>query len=121
MKKQNKKQRLLTLVSCLAVILGMAGTAAAHPSVKLKDADGNYITELLNGPAYSINMSCGLNQAAYCHDPGTIEKHSYHAQLGANQQVGFAPFNPNSSNSYLSGVATKGKSWVQSPGHVGKW
>ena len=109
----------LALLSCLALVLGMTGVAfAGHKSVPLYDSDGNLI--MANGGqdnvAYSTMETCGS-----CHHYDKIEQHSYHSQIGANEQVGWASWNPNHSNAYLSGPATKGKSWVQSPGHVGKW
>lgn len=117
MKKQYKGYRLhLALLSCLALLFGLAGASfAAHPPVTLKAADNTQVTEA-NGLAYSSKATCGG-----CHKYDNIEQHSYHAQIGANEQKGFNPYNPNSADKYKRGVATKGKSWVQSPGHVGKW
>ncbi len=100
------------LAACL--ILGLAGSGwAAHPDVQLRDAAGSLIPAgLAPAPAFSMKATCG-----YCHgDKATypdllsydeIEKHSYHAQLGANQMVEFNP--------------SAAKPWVQSPGHFGKW
>lgn len=120
MSKRNRGFRWqFALWSCLAMFAGLTTAAVAidHPSVDMLDANGVPISAAAGPqPAYSSKHTC--NQ---CHNSVLIEQHSYHSQIGANEQVGFNSFNPNSSNPYLSGVATKGKSWVQSPGHVGKW
>jgi len=114
MKKQYRVH--IALMTCLAVMLGMAGVSfAAHPNVTLKDAGGTAIA-VGGTDAYSPKQTCGN-----CHDYDSIEQHSYHAQIGANELKGYNAFNPNETDKYLKGVATKGKSWVQSPGHVGKW
>ena len=111
-----KQYRLhIALLSCLAVMVGMIGVSfAAHPPVTLRDASGPIAVG--SDAAYSPKATCGG-----CHNYDSIEQHSYHALIGSNELKGFNPFNPNSSDKYKSGVATKGKSWVQSPGHVGKW
>jgi len=110
---------LWALLSCLAVLVGLAPAAFAydHPEVQLLDAGGQPISAVA-GPntAYSSRRTCN-----FCHDSALIEQHSYHAQLGTNEQKGWMAFNPNSPDKYKAGVATKGKSWVQSPGHIGKW
>jgi hypothetical protein len=119
MRKQLKGHQLhMALLICLTLILGLAGASfAAHPEIKLLDQDGNPILAGASPQAaYSAKQTCGS-----CHTYENIEKHSYHAQIGANELVGWNSWNPDSSNKYLRGVATKGKSWVQSPGHVGKW
>lgn len=114
MKKQYKVQ--IALMACLAVLLGMAGVSfAAHYGIVLKDSAGNVIP-VGGTAAYSPKQTCGN-----CHQYDLIEQHSYHALIGSNELKGFNPFNPNSADKYKKGVATKGKSWVQSPGHVGKW
>ncbi|SHI76900.1 hypothetical protein SAMN02745165_00811 [Malonomonas rubra DSM 5091] len=114
MKKQYRVH--IALMACLAVLLGMAGVAFAHPNVTLKDASGTAIP-VGGDAAYSPKQTCGG-----CHDYDSIEQHSYHALIGSNELKGFNPYNPDHpTDKYLSGVATKGKSWVQSPGHVGKW
>lgn len=122
MNKHFKGYKLhFVLLSCLAMVLGMAGMsfAAQHSdysiTVNLFAADGTPVTEA-NGLAYSAKATCGG-----CHDYASIEQHSYHAQLGANEQKGWMAYNPSSADGYISGPATKGKSWVQSPGHAGKW
>ena len=111
-----KQYRLhIALLSCLAVMVGMIGVSfAAHPNVTLRDASGPIAVG--SGAAYSPKATCGG-----CHDYASIEQHSYHAQIGANQWMGWNNFNPNSASSFKRGVAAKGKSWVQSPGHLGKW
>ncbi|PLY04769.1 MAG: cytochrome C [Desulfuromonas sp.] len=115
------KSSKFMMLSCAALVFGFAGMASAHPGVILKDAAGNAITDFDAGAAYSVEQSCGIGQASYCHDIGAIENHSYHALLGSNELKGWDSWNPNSPDKYKAGVAAKGKSWVQSPGHVGKW
>jgi hypothetical protein len=138
------------MLSTAALVLGLAGSAfavnTAHNSIVLKDYKGNAIKEL-TGPnnAFSMKKTCfgatgchgGTNatgKAVYTYDD--IEKHSYHAQIGANEQKGFNPWNPDATvPEFVNGVATGkqvadawrrgagpiGKNWVQSPGHVGSW
>lgn len=109
----------LALLSCLAMLFGLAGSAFAidHPQVDMLDANGLPIPAVAGATtAYSSTKTCN-----FCHDTKLIEQHSYHAQIGANEQKGWMAYNPNSPDKYKAGVATKGKSWVQSPGHVGKW
>ncbi len=109
----------IALLTCLAFIFGLAGSALAqHPTVQLYDGIGNTVPFVDGGPApaYSAKNTCGG-----CHVYANIEQHSYHAQIGANQMVGWAAWNPNSPSKFKKGVAAKGKNWVQSPGHVGKW
>ena len=117
MKTQSIGYKLLALLSCIA-ILGLAGNAfAQHPTIDLLDANGQPIPAAGGlQPAYSVTETCGG-----CHHYDEIEPHSYHAQIGANQWMGWNNFNPNSGSSFKRGVAAKGKSWVQSPGHLGKW
>ncbi len=109
-------------LTCLVLILGMTGSAIAmdwHWDVKLRDSNGDTIPYNADGtpaPAYSAKQTCGA-----CHNYELMERNSYHAQLGNNQMVGWAAWNPNSPSKFKSGVAAKGKNWVQSPGHVGKW
>lgn len=116
MKKQYRLQ--LVLLSCLAVWVGLTTAAFAmdHMDVPLLDYNGQPIPAAAGATtAFSSRKTCD-----YCHAE-LIEQHSYHAQIGANEQKGWMAFNPNSPDKYKAGVATKGKSWVQSPGHVGKW
>jgi len=109
----------MTLCFVVILILGLTGLAFAHPDITLKDAAGNNIADVGSttlAPAYSANQTCGA-----CHD-GTadhnpdgevllsynqIEKHSFHAQEGANH---LAEFNP-------LGMMP----WAQSKGMFGKW
>lgn len=108
----------LALITGLIVLLGITGSAfAQHPTIDLLDANGSPIPATGGlQPAYSVTETCGG-----CHHYDEIEQHSYHAQIGANQWMGWNNFNPNSASSFKRGVAAKGKSWVQSPGHLGKW
>ncbi len=108
----------MALLTCLAMIFGLAGsTFAQHPPVDLLDGNGQPVPAITGAaPAYSAAETCGG-----CHHYDEIEQHSYHAQIGANQMVGWAAWNPNSPSKFKKGVAAKGKNWVQSPGHVGKW
>jgi len=103
---------MMMLVSCLVFVL--AGSAmAVHPPIPLLDADGVAISATaVPAPAFSVKETCGAchGNAAYPELLGydAIEKHSYHAQLGANQLAEW-----NSANA---------KPWgQQSPGHFGKW
>jgi hypothetical protein len=119
MKMKNRYRLQVAVLTCLAILVGMTSTAFAmdHPAVQLLDHNGQPIPAVA-GPnaAYSSMKTCN-----FCHDSEMIEKHSYHAQIGTTEQKGWMAFNPNSPDKYKAGVATKGKSWVQSPGHVGKW
>ncbi len=134
------------LVACMAVGTGFLGAGpgadeaiampAKHVKIYLRDADGNLLTkndlfgENATKPnAFSMKQTCG-----FCHNGSDvdgdgialgatllsvddIEKHSYHAQLGANQFWGWDAYDNNNTTS----PAAKNKNWVQSPGHVGKW
>ena len=116
--KTNK--RWVALLAATALVFGLAGFAAAHPEIPLRDVDGAVITPPANEgdlqPAYSAKATCG-----FCHDYDQVEQHSYHTQLAANQFFGWNIWNPDSPNAYKNGAAPKGKNWVQSPGHFGKW
>jgi hypothetical protein len=124
MKKRYDKRPLTgaALLCASFLVLSLTGLAfadmpPAHNGIILRDAAGAPIAAgATTNNAFSTKGTCGQ-----CHDYDAIEKHSYHAQLGANEQRGWNPFNANSSDKYVSGPATKGKPWVQSPGHVGKW
>ena len=126
------------LLSGVALLLGFTGSAFAaylqqHENIVLKAPDGTNITSM-SGPnnAFSMKQTCFTTN---CHNDGTnptgggkasykyddIERHSYHAQLGANEIRGFNPWNPDSSDKFRSGAGPQGKNWVQSPGHVGSW
>jgi hypothetical protein len=132
MKKSYKSGFVISAITAAAMMMG-SSQALSHPSVYIKDGNDQYIRpafvdagvdgiagtaddtyQLPSGalPAYSSNKSCGA-----CHDYSAIERHSYHAQLGANQILGWNAWAMGNWNS----IATKGKPWVQSTGHVGKW
>ena len=105
---------IMLLAACL--IFGFAGSAMAiHPPIPLLDASGAAIATPAPGdaaPAFSVKTTCGAchGNPAYPDLLGydAIEKHSYHAQLGANQLA-----------EWDSATA---KPWaLQSPGHFGKW
>jgi hypothetical protein len=83
--------------------------------------------------AFSVKETCG-----HCHNGGTtpegfdgngnpllsydqIERHSYHAQLGANNLKGWNVFNLNSADKFKASATPRGKNWNQSLGHFGKW
>ena len=106
---------MMLLAACLT--FGLVGTGwAAHVPIPLLDADGNAIATPAPGvvaPAFSVKETCGA-----CHgDKVTypqllsydeIEKHSFHAQLGANNMKEFDPL--------------AASPWaVQSGAHFGKW
>ena len=133
--KRYKKSALagIVLFAAAFLVLGLAGSAmATHPDIQLRDAGNALIPAAGLGtlqPAFSVKNTCGA-----CHDgvtPGgdslpllsydEIEKHSFHTQMGANQLNGWGAWNPDSGSKYLKGPAAKGKNWVQSPGHFGKW
>ena len=120
-------------VSTVAALMGTAGAYAAtkHEKVLLKDPAGNQL-QAGSTTAFSIKTTCFT---ADCHATATvatktkstdytyddIERHSYHAQLGANEFRGYNPANPDSSDAFRKGAGPKGKNWVQSPGHLGSW
>ena len=117
MKKAYKKGIVVSALTTAALLIGtysFADHLSVGITVPLRDASGNQIP--ISGPgsevAYSAKQTCGG-----CHDYDTIERHSYHAQLGANEHKGW---NAWSFGNWPSGAA-KGKRWVQSTGHVGKW
>ncbi|AAR36618.1 cytochrome C [Geobacter sulfurreducens] len=124
------------LISGAALIVGLAsGSAtaaynAAHKDIVLKNAAGSAIKATDTVNAFSIKNTCF--GTAGCHGDtnagGTlrfsyddIERHSYHAQLGANEIRGWNPWNPDSADAFRKGAGPVGKNWVQSPGHVGSW
>ncbi|ACM20094.1 cytochrome c, 1 heme-binding site [Geotalea daltonii FRC-32] len=115
-------------------VLLVAGTAAAynpaHNNILLRDAGSNIIAPG-STKAFSMKNTCGA-----CHNGSTIapstgkalqsydqiERHSYHAQLAANEQRGWNSWNPDDSKDpVVSGAGPQGKNWVQGPGHVGAW
>ena len=108
---------MMLLAACL--IFGLVGTSlAVHPPIPLLDAagdpvpDNGTVEEPAVAPVFSYKTTCGAchGQPAYPDLLGydEIEKHSFHAQLGANQMVEWD--------------STTLKPWaLQSPGHYGKW
>lgn len=111
MKKRYKRGFCVAALGSLTLMAGSQAFAAHSVDITLRDAAGNPIPAGSNA-AYSARQTCGT-----CHDYDAIERHSYHAQLGANEHKGWNPWAYGNMNS----VAAKGKPWVQSPGHVGKW
>ncbi|MCK5192224.1 MAG: hypothetical protein KAQ71_00340 [Desulfobulbaceae bacterium] len=111
MKKAYKKGMVVSVLTTAALLIGTQAFAAHGVAITLMDATGNPIPTG-SSVAYSANQTCGA-----CHDYDAIERHSYHAQLGANEHTGF--------NSWTYGnmpsVASKGKTWIMSTGHLGKW
>ncbi|NDY41420.1 cytochrome C [Dissulfurirhabdus thermomarina] len=131
---RRKRGRQCLVPAGMALALGLAfsmpppGAAMAavpeHAHIVLRDHLGNPISpSAATDNAFSVKGTCGC-----CHD-GTngllsydeLERHSYHAQLAANEIRGWNAWNPDSPDKFRSGPAAKGKNWVQSPGHVGKW
>ena len=116
MKKYTQSVFAVMMLLTAYLVFGLAGSAmAVHPPIPLLDAGGAAISTPAPGvaaPAFSVKETCGAchGNAAYPDLLGydAIEKHSYHAQLGANQLAEW-----NSANA---------KPWgQQSPGHFGKW
>jgi cytochrome c553 len=114
MKKTYKSGLVVSAIAAAALLATASAQAFTHDGVALLDATGAAVTVdgTNTGQAYSSKATCGA-----CHDYDAIERHSYHAQLGANQHMGFNAFAFGNWNS----VAPKGKTWVMSPGHAGKW
>ena len=114
MKKSYKSGLMVSIIAAAAIMVSASAQAYTHDRVTLRDASGAPVTVdgLGVGAAYSAKATCGA-----CHDYDAIERHSYHAQLGANQHMGWNAWAMGNWNS----IATKGKPWVQSPGHAGKW
>ncbi|GAW65449.1 cytochrome C [Geoanaerobacter pelophilus] len=123
-----KMLKMSPLVAALA-LGGACGSALAaqHDSIVLRDRDGAALTADKHNNAFSMQGTCGA-----CHNGSTvnnkkllsyaeIERHNYHASLGQNELRGFNPFNADSTDAWRRGAAAPGKSWVQSPGHVGSW
>lgn len=115
-------QNLWVASVCVGAALLLSSTLAqaqsAHDTVVLRDATGATIAAPggsvpASAPAFSAKQTCGA-----CHDYDAMERHSYHAQLGANQVTGW---NGWAYGNNFSAVASKGKPWVQSPGHSGAW
>ena len=127
---------LLKLGLISGAVLLIAGTALAsnpaHDNILLRDAGpaGGALIAPGSTRAFSMKNTCGA-----CHNGSTIapatgkallsydqiERHSYHAQLAANEQRGWNNWNPDSSDPVVNGAGPQGKNWVQGPGHVGAW
>lgn len=107
------KALLASTVAAAVLMTGSQALAGHDLAIDLKGPDGVVITSL-SGDAYSPQATCGTSG---CHDYDAIERHSFHAQLGANQHKGWNAFK----NGQWNSVGCKSKPWVQSPGHVGKW
>ena len=126
MKKSYKNVVVISAIATAAMMMvSSKAQAFTHDGVTLRDATGALIMSVdanadgireipASAPAYSPGKTCG---ASGCHDYKAIERHSYHAQLGANEQKGWNPYKNGTWNS----EAANGKPWVQSPGHTGKW
>jgi hypothetical protein len=114
MKKNYKSCIVGSLVTTAALLIGSSAFALHTEPIPLLDAAGNPVTVggAADKVAYSAKATCGA-----CHDYNKIERHSFHAQLGANEHKGWNPWKYGNMNS----IASKGKPWVQATGHVGKW
>jgi hypothetical protein len=113
--KKRYKSYLFGSALALTTLLVGSQALANHPSdIYLRDHTGKVIMTGGSGDdlAFSSKGTCG-----HCHEYEKIEAHSYHSQLTANQHFGWNAWKYGNWNS----TATKGKPWVQSPGHVGKW
>ena len=111
MKKAYNKGIVASALATAALLVG-AQAFAAHPvDIPLLDATGGAIAAG-SSTAYSAKETCGA-----CHDYDAIERHSFHAQLGANEHAGFNPW----SMGNMPSIAAKGKPWVMGTGHIGKW
>lgn len=127
---KKKVARHILAASALAVGVTGAAFAAKHEKIMLKDPANNQLTTG-STTAFSIKTTCF--GTAGCHGDTTItgstvkytydqiERHSYHASLGANEFRGFQPENPDSADAWRGGASPKNKNWVQSPGHLGAW
>ena len=114
MKKNYKSCIVGSLVTTAALLIGSSAFALHSQPIPLLDAAGSPVTVggAADKVAYSAKTTCGA-----CHDYNKIERHSFHAQLGANEHKGWNPWK----NGNMNSIASKGKPWVQSTGHVGKW
>ena len=135
MKRTTRRRAVLSAVSCVALLGVATGTALAspanHSAIVLKDAGGAAISKNADGSAAAFSMKstcftggCHGDAAAggtavYSYDD--IERHNYHAQIGANEIRGFNAFNIDSPDKWRTGAGPQAKNWVQSPGHVGSW
>lgn len=111
MKKAYKKGIVASALATTALLICSQAFAAHTDDIILRDSGGTPLA-LGSDVAYSAKTTCGE-----CHDYAAIERHSYHAQLGANEHKGFDAYK---FGNWGSGAA-KSKPWVQSTGHVGKW
>ncbi|MCB2183417.1 MAG: hypothetical protein KQH63_15390 [Desulfobulbaceae bacterium] len=124
MKKSYKSGLIVSVIAAAAFMVSASAQAFTHDRVTLRDASGAALAAVdtdadgigdavpATAPAYSAKETCGA-----CHAYDAIERHSFHAQLGANEHKGWNAWAMGNWNS----IATKGKPWVQSPGHAGKW
>ena len=114
-----KTLRKATLLSMVALLVGVAFGSVAiaydHSAVPLRDSNGDLLDITALDNAFSTRGTCGQ-----CHDYASIEQHSYHSQLAANEHYGFNPMNPDG-DAWESGPGPKGKAWVQGQGHTGAW
>jgi thiosulfate reductase cytochrome b subunit len=78
-----------------------AQASPIHPTFKLLDANGASVLD--SGAALSTMQTCGQ-----CHDTDYIASHSFHADLGMNEQ-------------YPAGNAPSGRAWDISQGPYGEW
>lgn len=119
MKKIMNTRMAFGMACFVGLALGLTGTMyagpAEHSNIVLKDHTGANLP-VGSTAAYSVKTTCGA-----CHNYATIEQHATHAQLAANAIGGFNPYNPDSKMPEKANVNSKGKNWVQSTGHVGKW
>ena len=116
-------------------IHGYASDGSPDPQtqITLRDACGTAISSGSGlQAAFSAKETCGA-----CHDGimldgngdpllsyNEIERHAYHAQMSANEFVGWNTYNANAVglfSKFRKSGTPKGKSWVQSLGHFGKW
>jgi len=114
MKKNYKSCLVTACVTTAALFVGSSAFAAHTDPIPLLDAAGSPVTVggAADDVAYSAKETCGA-----CHDYNTIERHSFHAQMGSNQFVGWNAWK----NGNINSGAFKSKPWVQSLGHIGKW
>ncbi len=125
MKKKLNARVAFGMACSVGLAFGLSGSLQAalttqHNAIVLMDYEGNPIPASGAGSnkAYSAKKTCGT---AACHDYNIIERHSTHAQLGANGIDGWSPWNPDSKNPDVKGCNYMGKEWTQTYGHTGKW
>jgi hypothetical protein len=120
MKKMMNTRLALGIACSMGLAFGLSGQLQAaltteHDNIVLKDHNGAPLA-VGSTTAYSVKQTCGA-----CHNYASIEQHATHAQMAANAIGGFNPYNPDSKMGEKANVNSKGKNWVQSTGHVGKW